>query len=81
MGMAEILEGTDAYNMHHAYVTGKVPITVHDGGDGMTPEMVTVPRPVYGDRMHDDDPTPDPFDDDTPLACGIENPEQCESCT
>jgi len=23
----------------------------------------------------------DPFDDDTPLACGIENPEECESCT
>ena len=20
------------------------------------------------------------FDDDTPLACGIENPEHCESC-
>lgn len=22
----------------------------------------------------------DPFDDDTPLACGIENPDHCESC-
>lgn len=22
----------------------------------------------------------DLFDDDTPLACGIENPEHCESC-
>ena len=22
----------------------------------------------------------DPFLDDTPLACGIENPESCESC-
>ena len=22
----------------------------------------------------------DPFDDDTPLVCGLENPETCESC-
>ena len=22
----------------------------------------------------------DPFADDTPLVCGIENPEHCESC-
>lgn len=22
----------------------------------------------------------DPFDDDTPLVCGIEDPEHCESC-
>jgi len=22
----------------------------------------------------------DPFDDDTPLVCGIENPDTCESC-
>ena len=22
----------------------------------------------------------DPFDDDTPLACGIENPDHCDSC-
>lgn len=30
------------------------------------------------------DPPPDDdesmFDDDTPLACGLENPEVCESC-
>jgi len=24
--------------------------------------------------------TVDPFDDDTEIACGIENPETCESC-
>lgn len=23
----------------------------------------------------------DPFNDDTPLACGVENPDQCDSCT
>lgn len=39
--MADILEGTDAFNAHHARVTGEIPITVHDGGDGMTPAMVT----------------------------------------
>lgn len=22
----------------------------------------------------------DPFDDDTPLVCGIEDPEHCDSC-
>lgn len=22
----------------------------------------------------------DPFTDDTPLVCGVENPEPCESC-
>lgn len=22
----------------------------------------------------------DPFDDDEPLACGVENPEMCDSC-
>ena len=22
----------------------------------------------------------DPFQDDTPITCGIENPESCESC-
>ena len=27
-----------------------------------------------------EDPSPDPFDDDEPLACGIEDPEHCESC-
>jgi len=41
------------------------------------------------DPMHDDDPAPDVvaintqydmFADDTPLACGIEDPESCESC-
>lgn len=26
-------------------------------------------------------PAPDPFEDDAPLACGLENPEVCESCT
>lgn len=26
-------------------------------------------------------PAPDPFADDTPLTCGLENPEVCESCT
>lgn len=29
--------------------------------------------PVNGAAM-------DPFDDDEPIACGIENPEVCESC-
>ena len=24
--------------------------------------------------------TVDPFADDTPLACGLENPEACEAC-
>jgi len=42
------------------------------------------------DMMHDDDPQPDcPWCKkamskcicDKPLACGIENPDQCESCT
>ena len=26
-------------------------------------------------------PPSDPFTDDTPLACGVENPEECEACT
>lgn len=25
-------------------------------------------------------PSLDPFDDDEPLACGVENPEACDSC-
>ncbi len=25
-------------------------------------------------------PDLDPFADDTPLECGVENPESCESC-
>jgi hypothetical protein len=24
---------------------------------------------------------PDPFADDTPLACGLENPDECEACS
>ena len=34
-----------------------------------------------------DEPAPsvlpplDPFADDTPLVCGIENPDDCEACT
>lgn len=38
------------------HVTGEIPIVVHDGGDGMTPDMLT--RYPIGDRMHDDDPYP-----------------------
>lgn len=32
--------------------------------------------------FHDEEPGPfdDPFDDDTPLVCGIDNPDYCESC-
>ena len=25
-------------------------------------------------------PEGDPFEDDTPLVCGIENPEYCDTC-
>lgn len=32
--------------------------------------------------IHDEEPGPfdDPFEDDTPLVCGIEDPSICESC-
>lgn len=30
-------------------------------------------------KFKQESPT-DPFEDDVPLACGIENPEACESC-
>lgn len=53
----DILEGTAEFNRHFAYVTGEIPITVHDGGDGMTPMMVT---PPHRDPVHDDAPAPKP---------------------
>lgn len=59
-------------------------VVVVDGADGLTPSMLRQP---HQDPMHDDDPAPekngaamDPFADDEPLACGLENPEVCESC-
>lgn len=57
--------------MNHspAPVLMEAPLSI-DGG-------ITVHRPeviVNGAAM-------DPFADDTPLTCGIENPEQCDSCT
>jgi hypothetical protein len=45
------------------------------------------PRVVLGPLFDTDDenimgerPDLDPFDDDTPLECGIEDPEVCDSC-
>ena len=38
-------------------------------------------EPDQGRRLVPSGPMPDMFDDDTPLECGIENPESCESCT
>lgn len=86
-----ILEGTSEFNRGFKLNTGEIPVTVHDGGDGMTPEMVTRPSAwaPHQDRMHDDDPVPmkngaamDPFADDTPVvaACDLSSPDVCESC-
>jgi hypothetical protein len=53
------IEGTSLQQQRFDHATGEIPITVHDGGDGMTPAMVTAPRRFSpGDRMHDDDPYP-----------------------
>jgi hypothetical protein len=59
-------------------------IVVVDGADGLTPEMLRKP---HQDPMHDgpsvwekNGAAMDPFADDEPLACGVENPETCESC-
>lgn len=73
------IEGTP---VSQQYFDSVVPLMVHDGGDGLTPDMVT--RYPIGDRMHDDDPTPyDPFEDDTPIvaSCDLSSPESCESCS
>ena len=69
----DILEGTSEFNRHHRHVTGEIPITVHNGGDGMTPDMVTVTHSQV---------TPDPFFDDEPIvaSCDLSTPETCESC-
>ena len=43
----------------------------------------TTPRVVLGpmfDTDGDESPVTDPFQDDAPLGCGLENPEVCESC-
>lgn len=43
--------------------------------------MSTIPNHA---QMHlpglSDPPLSNPFEDDTPLECGLENPETCESC-
>lgn len=70
--MADHLERTDIANSHFALVTGEIPIVVSNSA---------VYDMFQRDPMHDDDPAPDnPFDDDTPLECGLENPDICESC-
>ena len=33
------------------------------------------------DPKAEENPDYDPFLDDFPIECGIENPESCESCT
>ena len=38
------------------------------------------PRTHESDTSNKDDTVSDPFDDDTPLECGIENPDGCEAC-
>ena len=63
------LERTDIAQQHFDRVTGQVPIVVSDREH----------HDLYGRGDHAQ--TPDPFDDDTPLACGIENPDECEACT
>jgi len=32
------------------------------------------------ERLMGEHPDIDPFEDDTPLVCGLEDPEVCESC-
>jgi len=46
------------------------------------PEVVVGDSPLsHLDMIHRGADYPDdPFDDDEPLECGIENPEGCESC-
>jgi hypothetical protein len=54
------IEGTSLQQQRFDAATGEIPITVHDGGDGMTPAMLTQPSKwqPHQDRMHDDDPAP-----------------------
>ena len=48
------------------------------------PDYSEIPEEMLGERppIFHAIPTPwgDPFHDDTELACGVENPEPCESC-
>ena len=45
--------------------------------------MPTTRHDIYTDMLEEqmgEQPALDPFQDDEPIACGIENPEVCESC-
>ena len=39
-----------------------------------------VPSFAKNHPRSDNETPPDLFDDDTPLACGLESPEECEAC-
>ena len=45
----------------------------------MTPDTVDAEKVL--ERRQDDFTFLDPFVDDAPLACGVENPDECEACT
>jgi len=38
------------------------------------------PRVVLGPMFDEEKPPVDPFEDDTPLVCGVDEVETCESC-
>lgn len=47
-----------------------------DGTDQPLPDL----HVVHDVTIHPDQLVFDPFLDDTPLTCGVENPDACESC-
>lgn len=64
------------------------PVVGERNGAAMDPRPLLVRQAVL-DSIVDDEVVSagfvsiggDPFTDDTPLSCGVENPEECESCT
>lgn len=74
--MADNLERTDVYQQHHEHVTGEVPVVqplADDAVEGWSADDLDDLVGLTPDWLFDDD--------DTPLTCGIENPDICESCT
>lgn len=70
--MGDRLEKTDIAQQGHDLVTGEIPITI--GGHRIMTDPDEPSVRVINSAV-------DMFTDDTPLACGIENPDICESCT
>ena len=81
-----------AFRMREARILAEMEADL-DPYVGPEPEIVVGDSPLsHLDMIHRGDDFPkdwklpaelldsDPFDDDTPLVCGIENPDTCESC-